>query len=220
MAKSARAKDSTKESVAKKRKGLSTWEKVAIPIIIIIAIWSVYSFTQPPPATSSSLTNTVSTTVSQSGLAPDFTLPVVCSSASSCPNNPQTGLTGQSLTLSSFRGKVVLLEFMEPWCPHCQDMAPILANLYTQYGRANVVFISVAGPWNGATASDAASFITQYGSSWYYLYDSSGTIFSEYGVNSTPTFYIIAPNGAVAATYTGEQEIGTLSGALSAAGAT
>jgi cytochrome oxidase Cu insertion factor (SCO1/SenC/PrrC family) len=99
-------------------------------------------------------------------------------------------------------------------------MAPILANLYTQYGRANVVFISVAGPWNGATASDAASFITQYGSSWYYLYDSSGTIFSEYGVNSTPTFYIIAPNGAVAATYTGEQEIGTLSGALSAAGAT
>jgi thiol-disulfide isomerase/thioredoxin len=124
------------------------------------------------------------------------------------------------LTLSSFKGKVVLLEFMEPWCPHCQNMAPVLANLYAQYGKQNVVFISVAGPWNGATGSDAMSFINQYGSGWTYVYDSSGTIFSEYGVNSTPTFYIIAPNGAVSTSLVGEQTLDTLSGALSAAGAT
>jgi hypothetical protein len=99
-------------------------------------------------------------------------------------------------------------------------MASVLASLYAQYGKQNVVFISVAGPWNGATGSDAMSFITQYGSGWTYVYDSSGTIFSEYGVNSTPTFYIIAPNGAVSASYVGEQTLDTLSGALSAAGAT
>jgi len=99
-------------------------------------------------------------------------------------------------------------------------MAPVLASLYAQYGKQNVVFISVAGPWNGASASDAASFITQYGSSWTYVYDSSGTIFSEYGVNSTPTFYIIAPNGSVSTSFTGEESSDALSGALSAAGAT
>ena len=209
-----------KASVAKKRHGLSKWEKIAIPIIIIVAIWSIYSFTQTSPGGSSSITNSVSTTISQSGLAPDFTLPVVCASTSSCANNPQNGLTGQTLTLSSFRGKVVFLEFMEPWCPHCQAMASVLADLYSQYGKQNVVFISVAGPWNGATASDATSFITQYGSGWTYLYDSSGTIFSEYGVNSTPTFYIIAPNGAVSNSFVGEQDVGTLSNGLSAAGAT
>lgn len=213
--KNSKVKDPGKErkipaSTTKKRHGLSTWEKVAIPIIIIVAIWSVYSFTQPAPATSSSLTNSVSTSVTQSGLAPDFTLPIVG------PN----GETGQTLTLSAFRGKVVLLEFMEPWCPHCQNEAPVLASVYSEYGKQNVVFISVAGPWNGATASDAASFITQYGTNWNYVYDSSGTIFSEYGVNSTPTFYIIAPNGSVATTFTGEQTADTLSGALVAAGAT
>ena len=208
--KSSRAKGTDKDSVAKKRRGLSKWEKVAIPIIIIVAIWSVYSFTQPSSPGASSLTNSFTTSLTQSGQAPDFTLPIVG------PN----GETGQTLTLSAFRGKVVLLEFMEPWCPHCQDMTSVLGTLYAQYGKQNVVFVSVAGPWNGASASDAASFISQYGSSWTYVYDSSGTIFSEYGVNSTPTFYVIAPNGLVATTFVGEQTVDTLSGALSAAGAT
>ena len=207
-----------KEILAKKGHGLSKAEKIAIPIILIIAVWAVYSVLNPGPSGgSSSLSNSVTASVSQSGLAPDFTLPVVG------PN----GLTGQTVTLSSFRGKVVLLEFMEPWCPHCQDMAPILGGLYTQYGKGNVVFLSVAGPWDGATASDAAKFIAPGGygygyggTSWIYVYDSSGTIFSEYGVNSTPTFYIIGTDGTVSTNLVGEQSSNTLAGALSAAGGT
>ncbi len=208
--KSNKTKDG-KETVAKKRHGLSKAEKIAIPIIIVIAVWAVYSALNPgSPATSSTLTNSVTTSVSQSGLAPDFTLPVVG------PN----GLTGQSVSLSSFRGKVVLLEFMEPWCPHCQNMAPIMDGLYTQYGKGNVVFLTVAGPWNGATANDAAGFIGKYGTGWIYVYDSSGTIFSEYGVNSTPTFYIIGKDGSVSTSFTGEQTSGALASAISAAGGT
>jgi len=208
--KSNKTKDG-KETFAKKGHGLSKAEKIAIPIILIIAVWAVYSVLNPGPSGgSSSLSNSVTTSVSQSGLAPDFTLPVVG------PN----GLTGQTVTLSSFRGKVVLLEFMEPWCPHCQDMAPILGGLYTQYGKGNVVFLSVAGPWDGATANDAANFIGKYGTGWIYVYDSSGTIFSEYGVNSTPTFYIIGTDGAVSTNLVGEQSSNTLAGALSAAGGT
>jgi thiol-disulfide isomerase/thioredoxin len=201
-------KASSKGSTVKKKgPGLSKWEKIGIPIIILVAVWAVYSFSQPSPP-SSSLSITASTTISQAGLAPDFTLPIVG------PNGP----TGQTITLSAFRGKVVFLEFMEPWCPHCQNMAPVLAQLYSQYGKGNVVFISVAGPWNGATASDAATFISQYGTSWTYVYDSSGTIFQNYGVDSTPSFFIIGTDGTVSNTYRGEQSTATLSGAISSAG--
>jgi thiol-disulfide isomerase/thioredoxin len=208
--KSNKTKDG-KETLAKKGHGLSKAEKIAIPIILVIAVWAVYSVLTPGPSGgSSSLSNSVTTSVSQSGLAPDFTLPVVG------PN----GLTGQTVALSSFRGKVVLVEFMEPWCEHCQNMAPILDSLYTQYGKGNVVFLSVAGPWNGATANDAANFIGKYGTGWIFVYDSSGTIFSEYGVNSTPTFYIINTDGTVSTSLTGEQSSSTLAGALSAAGGT
>ena len=193
----------SKTKPASRKNSLSRSEKIAIPIIIIVAVWVVYSLSQPAvpssPTTSAQITGTNS--------AADFTLPVVSSS----------GLTGQTLALSSFRGKVVLLEFMEPWCPHCQRMAPVLEKLYTQYGKSNVVLLTVSGPWQGATAQDAAGFIKDYGSSWTYVYDSSGTVMSEFGVNSTPTFLIIGKDGSVVAKYEGEQSYETLAAALSSA---
>ena len=170
---------------------LSKAEKIGIPIIIIIAIWIVYSATQPGISTP---TQIATTGTSQSG-APDFTLPNV--------------LTGQPVTLSSFRGKVVILEFMEPWCPHCQNMAPVFVNLYKEFGN-KVVFLSVAGPWIGpdgkpASAADAANFINKYGTPWTYVYDSSGTVMSsEYGVTATPTTFIIGKDGSILTSYQGE----------------
>ena len=188
---------------ASRKNALSRSEKIAIPIIILIAAWVVYSLFQPavptPPTTSTQTTGTLG--------APDFTLPVVSS----------TGLTGQTVTLSSFRGKVVLLEFMEPWCPHCQDMAPVLERLYAQYGSNGVIILSISGPWQGATAQDTAQFIKNYGSSWSYAYDSSGSVMSEYGVNSTPTFMIIGKDGSLVGRYDGEQSYETLAAGLSAA---
>jgi thiol-disulfide isomerase/thioredoxin len=193
---------------SRERHGLSRAEKIAIPIIIIIAVWAVYSFTQPPPSSTNLQVSYSSTaSLSQSSGAPDFTLPIVTSN----------GLTGQTAALSSFRGKVVLLEFMEPWCTHCQKMASVLDALYAQYGSGNVVFISVAGPWNGATSNDASNFIRTYGSSWVYTYDSSGTVFSEYGVQSTPTFFVIGKDGSVSSTLSGEQTSDALAGAISVA---
>jgi thiol-disulfide isomerase/thioredoxin len=195
---------STVKAAPSHKHTLSRSEKIAIPIIIIIAIWVVYSISQPTAVPNAP---TTSTQISGPPTAPDFSLPVVSGG----------GLTGQSVTLASFRGKVVLLEFMEPWCPHCQKMAPVLENLYNQYGKENVVFISVAGPWQGATADDTARFINDYGSTWSYAYDSSGSTLSAYGVNATPTFIIIGKDGSIVARYEGEQSYDTLAAGLTAA---
>lgn len=189
-----------------KRWKFSRAEKIAAPLLIIIAVWTIYSFAQPssisPKVTYSSSTSSLS----HSNNVPDFTLPVV----------DKDGLTGQTITLSSFRGKVVLLEFMEPSCPHCQNMAPILATLNSERA-GNAVFISVTGPWNGVTAQDTANFVRTYATSWTIVYDSSGIVFSNYGVQSTPTFFIIGRDGVVSSTFQGEQTHDTLAGALSAA---
>jgi len=185
-------------------RGLSSWEKTAIPVILILVIWGAYSFSQNTHGTSiSQSSSTAMSTSSQSG-APDFTLPVV----------DANGLTGQQVSLSSFRGKVVLLEFMEPWCPHCQNMAPALESLYKQFGSQNVVFISVAGPWQGATSDDTAKFVHDYGSSWTYVYDSSGSTMSMYGVTGTPTFFVIGKDGSIVTTLQGELTYDTLASVL------
>jgi len=210
------SKNGRKGAATKKKQGFSKTEKIVFPIIIVVIVlfagWAYYSSTQP--GSSSTLpVSSVSASVTQSGLAPDFTLPIVDSN----------GLTGQSLTLSSFRGKVVLLEFMEPWCPHCQHMSSILDPLYARYSgnNSNVVFISVAGPWNGATPTDTANFIKQYGTGWLFVFDSSGTIMSTYGVSSTPTFFVIGKDGSIASPpLVGEQTSDTLLSAIGAAGGT
>jgi len=177
------------EKKRKGGKGLGWGEKIIIGIVLVVVIWAAYSFNQPsPPAT---------TTTQTSGV-PDFTLPVI----------DQNGLTGQKVSLSSFRGKVVLLEFMTPNCPHCQTMAPVLENLYRQYGRESVVFLTVVGPWDGV--DQAAKFIRGYRSSWAYVYDSSGTTFNMYGVSGTPTFFVITKNGEIATRYEGETPTDTL----------
>jgi cytochrome c-type biogenesis protein len=93
-------------------------------------------------------------------------------------------------------------------------MAPALESLYQQYGPQNVVFLSVAGPWNGASANDAAGFVRDYHSSWVYVYDSSGTTFDAFGVTATPTFFIIDKDGRIAGTYPGEVSVSTIAADL------
>ena len=189
------------------KKGVSSGEIIVGLVILVIAVWGVYSVVQPSSQTS----QTTTTSATSSSGAPDFTLPVVY----------LNGSTGPPVTLSSFRGKVVLLEFMVPWCPHCQNMAPVLRGLYQQYGPQNVVFLSVAGAWPQspggppASASDAAQFMRTYGLTWTFVYDSSNSVFNRYGVNSTPTFFIIGKDGAVATTYQGEVPANTLAAELS-----
>ena len=42
--------------------------------------------------------------------------------------------SGNQLTLSSQKGKVVLVQFLYTWCPHCQDTAKVLSKLQTEFG--------------------------------------------------------------------------------------
>ena len=52
-------------------------------------------------------------------------------------------LTGQRLSLSGFRGKVVVLNFWASWCAPCRSEAPALAQLSKAYRAKGVQFIGV-----------------------------------------------------------------------------
>jgi cytochrome c biogenesis protein CcmG, thiol:disulfide interchange protein DsbE len=62
-------------------------------------------------------------------LAPDFTLPQ---------------LDGQRLSLSSYRGKIVLLDFWATWCVPCREEIPHFVELQKKYGNRGLQIVGVS----------------------------------------------------------------------------
>lgn len=63
------------------------------------------------------------------GKRPDFTLP---------------SLAGGDLTLSSYQGKIRVVDFWATWCGPCKMMTPQFAELHRKYQDRGVVVIGVA----------------------------------------------------------------------------
>lgn len=137
-------------------------------------------------------------------VAPDFTLPVVTSS----------GLSNQTVTLSSFRGKVVFLEFMVSWCRVCQQMAPSVEYLNEKYTGQDVVFLSVAGTQNGASAESTAAFIGQYHATWTHALDTENSAFASYKVQATPTYLVLDRSGKILSRFQGSVATDALAKAI------
>jgi thiol-disulfide isomerase/thioredoxin len=124
----------------------------------------------------------------------NFTLPVV---------GPE-GFTGSKLTLSDFQGNITVLWFMQPSCPYCREMEPIMSKLYRQYAEKGVVFIAISGraPRWTTLASDIAGFIRGTNSPLIYVYDSTGEVLRTW-VTGYPTTFTLSRSGTVSNSYVG-----------------
>jgi peroxiredoxin len=60
------------------------------------------------------------------------------------PDFALTDLSGQSLTLARFRGKVVLLNFWATWCAPCQIEMPVFVAWQQQYGPQGFQIIGIS----------------------------------------------------------------------------
>ncbi len=51
---------------------------------------------------------------------------------------------GTPVTLSKYKGKVCVVEFLFTTCPHCQQTSQVMSNLYTEYGPKGFQPLGVA----------------------------------------------------------------------------
>jgi|TARA_B100000315_G_scaffold177531_1_gene166121 thiol-disulfide isomerase/thioredoxin len=113
------------------------------------------------------------------------------------------GLSNDTIRLGDLGGRPIVLEFMLSWCSHCQSMAPIVEEVYQEYG-SSVLFLSVAGSQSGATAESTAEFIRTYKSNVIHVFDEEIKIFNHFGVTGTPTYLFFNSDGTLVNTISGE----------------
>ncbi len=113
--------------------------------------------------------------------APNFTLP---------------RLSGKGdVSLQSFRGKVVLLNFWASWCEPCQAEAPLFNQIQTTYGPRGV---AVVGVDSQDFASAARKFARRLHVNYTLVHDTSNNVTNRWGVSSGfPVTFVINRQGAV-----------------------
>ena len=106
-----------------------------------------------------------------------------------------TDMQGQKVTLSQFRGKVVVLNFWATWCPPCKDEMPSMEQLYRDYRDNGLVMLAVNVEGNGKEAVE--KFLRTTPHSFPILLDSENVAQNTYGVFRFPESFIIDRNGVV-----------------------
>lgn len=102
---------------------------------------------------------------------------------------PVLGHPGQHISLSSYRGRPVIVNFFASWCPPCKKETPLLARYYRTAGsKITVIGIDV----NDRTAA-ALRFVHRTGVSYPVGTDSPPRTALSYGVSGLPqTFFLNA----------------------------
>jgi peroxiredoxin len=112
-------------------------------------------------------------------LAPDFTLPTV---------------DGIELTLSQFRGKLVMVNFFETTCPPCEEETAYIQEIYDAWPHDKLEILAVSV---GQRQQFVKSFLDSRGLTFPTLLDTDQTVQDTYQVSQFPTTFFINSDGII-----------------------
>jgi len=110
--------------------------------------------------------------------APDFKFP---------------GMDGKMVSLSDFRGKVVLVNIWATWCSSCVDEMPSMEKLYQKLKGEDFEILAVSIDSLGEKV--VAPFMKKYKLTFPALIDSAGAIRMGYRTTGVPESFIIDKDG-------------------------
>ena len=133
-------------------------------------------------------------------------------SATEVPSGPAVGstapefsvrnlVTGEDVTLSGQRGKVVILTFWASWCPPCKRELPILENAQRAIGKDRLVVFAVSHRDKPA----ALAAIKKPAANWQInvMTDRNDHVANLYSVSKIPHLFMIGRDGKIVANHLG-----------------
>ena len=113
------------------------------------------------------------------------------------PTTRSVTLDGHAISIASYRGRPLVINFFASWCPPCQSEAAQLAAFsYDQSLEGDGASI-LGVVFNDATSA-VRHFVVTEGVNYPVLTDPGGAIANAWGVSSPPTTFILNAHGAVA----------------------
>jgi cytochrome c biogenesis protein CcmG/thiol:disulfide interchange protein DsbE len=124
------------------------------------------------------------------GIAPDFTL---------------KDLKGRDVSLSDYRGHIVILDFWASWCPPCNETIPELVALQNKYGQKGVVVLGIAIDDGSSDASALFAFSKEHGIN-YPILVGSDIVEGIYEIRGIPTLFLVDRKGKIQDLHMGYRE--------------
>jgi peroxiredoxin len=113
-------------------------------------------------------------------------------------------LNGKTVSLSDFKGKVVVLDFWATWCPPCVKEIPHFIELHEQYKDKGFAMVGISLDSEGISV--VKSFTRKYRVN-YPILMTDGQVDKAYGdITSIPTTFVIDSAGNIRQKYVGYRD--------------
>jgi thiol-disulfide isomerase/thioredoxin len=131
----------------------------------------------------------------------------VFSEAKAVPDFTAAMIGGGKQSLSSLKGRLVLLNFWATWCPPCRQEMPSIQRLSDRMKGRNFAVLAVDVSEGEKTVRD---FLTKNGFSYPVALDENGSISGNFVGRGIPTTYLIGRDGKAIAGIIGSREWDTV----------
>ena len=115
------------------------------------------------------------------------------------PDFHVTGLSGKPLSVSEYKGKVVLVDFWATWCPPCLAALPDVLATYQKYHDQGFDIIGIS---LDESKGRLQSFIADKKMPWRQYFDGKkwdNELAVKYGIDAIPAAYLLDRNGKIIA---------------------
>ncbi|HWA09873.1 MAG TPA: TlpA disulfide reductase family protein [Opitutaceae bacterium] len=126
------------------------------------------------------------------------------------PDFSEKDTEGHPLSIASYKGKVVLVDFWATWCPPCIDALPGLIRTYGEYHSKGFEIVGVSLDREG-DGQKLAKFTKENAMPWPQFFDGGyweNKLAVKYGVNQTPTSYLLDKDGRIIGRNLHDEELG------------
>ena len=101
-------------------------------------------------------------------------------------------MDGEMFSLSSYKGKTVIINFWATWCPPCREELPSMNRAWHKIKDDNIAMIAINV---GEDEDTIFSFMGDYPIDFQVLLDQSGDVINKWPIKGLPTTFVLDPKG-------------------------